>query len=314
MGAGTSKNKNLIDTFQETVSKTITKTMQTSITNLMTTQIQSSTNKNTINISDIVCGGDVKIGNIKQNIIVAQDLGSISSSVTKTDISSAVSQALDATQAAVSDMQKTPDFQPFFGEQDNENVVKVTNSVRNEVMTETNITDIYQEFIQQVQEAQNINKAQIKNIVCGGNFELGDIDQNIQAMQVASKLSEKISELVFSSKTYTTTVSKQTSTATMKTGIAGVFDSIGKAISGIVDSVGGVIGKVGGIYAVIVVAVILAVVGVIIVVVMNIGSIGSAVSGVVDTAGKSGLIPPGGLGKVGKMGRVGRIKIPKVPQ
>jgi hypothetical protein len=312
MGAGFTKNSNQINTFQEAINKTVTKFMQKEVTQLMTNQIQSSTNKNTVDISDIVCGGDVKIGKINQSIVVAQDLGSITKNVSKADISSAVTATLNATQKNIAELKET-DFAPFIGSQNNENIINTSNSIRNEILTETNIESIYQEFTNQIQEAQNMSKAKIRNIVCGGNFETDEIDQNIQAMQVASKLSDKVSELIFTSKTFNSTIAKQESAAKMDTGIAGVFDSIGKAVSSMIDSVGGVIGKVGGIYAVIIVAVILAVVGIIIVVVMNIGSIGSAVSGVVETGAKTGLIPPGGLGKIGKISKIGKIgKISKM--
>lgn len=304
MGAGNFKMKNNIESMQATLNKTVTATTVKKVTDLFTQQIQQSQNKNRLVISDIVCGGNINIGTVNQNITVAQDLGSIARTVSEQEIKSIVESAMDAVQTSALDSQKTPDFQPFFGNFDSESLISLSNTVKNEVVTSTNIQEIYKEFLQQSQIASQINETTIKNLVCGGDLKIGDINQDIQALQVASKLSESISKLIFSSKTLVDTISKQDAKLKASSGIGGVFESIGKAISGIVDSVGGVVGKVGGIYAIVSVVAGLIFLGIIVVVVMNIGKIGAAASGVMETASKTGMMPKGRMGKIPKIPKI----------
>jgi outer membrane murein-binding lipoprotein Lpp len=306
MGAGQSVESSDISILNETVTKTVTKNIQNHIERTLNEQGQTSQNVNSTIIRGITCSGNINIGSIEQSISQVQDLGAIEKATSESDFKQMISQAAQAAQKAALDNVESPNFEPFFGNKSSQEKRDIVNRIANEVTNETNIKSLREIFTKQIQEAQNVNKAMIEDIVCGGNFTFEGAKQNIQAMQVASKLGEAITKIATETKVDTTTTQDASGELKQKKGISTVVDSVGDAGSKIIDSIGGVIGKVGGIYAVIIVVVVIAIVGIIIVFILNIGKIGSAVSGVVETAGKTGLVP------TGKMGRM-RVKIPKIP-
>jgi hypothetical protein len=286
----------------------MTTVVQKKIMDQVTMQGATITARNKNEISGITCGGDINFGNINQQITIVQNFQQAANITDRTEFALMVDSAVTGAQDAASKMTQTPDFEPFFGKKDETFLINTTQQVINEIKTDINIQDISNIYQQQIADVNAINDNKINNIICGGNFKVGDIDQGIQALQVASAVSEKITELIFNSKTVQKTVQDAKAEGIVENrGIGGVFKDLGEGLSKVIGSIGNVIGKVGGIYAAIIAAVVIAVVVVIVVVIMNIGSIGGAVSGVMETAGKTGFVP----GKFAKMGkRLGPVSSP----
>jgi hypothetical protein len=229
MGIGYSKDSVEQSLKNTVVNETINNNFQENITKIINQASQTSTNINTFKVSDIVCGGDITLGNINQTISINQELGSISKSLQQGDVKLMLTSALDAAQAAALKQVDNPDFEPFIGMKEKSVKQNIVNEIRNKIENNNTIQNFYEELNQQMQEASNMNKANIRDIVCGGNFKLGDVNQNIQANQVASKLSDVVSKAIADTATKIETKATQTGEASQESkGLAGIIGEVMK--------------------------------------------------------------------------------------
>jgi hypothetical protein len=233
MGAGVSRDTVEQTIRNSTVNETINNNFQENINKIINTAAQKAENNQQIRVSDITCGGDVEIGDINQSIVLVQDMEALQKSYQTADVTNMARSALDAAQKNALDNIDNPNFEPFVGLKETSVKQTMINDIRNKVENNTIIKNLHEEFNTQIQEASNMQAQQVSDIVCGKNFKLGNLNQSIQASQIAKKMSETIASAIASTATtIDTKVTTDNKAATKDEGMAGVF----KSISSIVDS------------------------------------------------------------------------------
>jgi hypothetical protein len=173
---------------------TLNKTIKENIQKIINESGQESVNINSVDISDITCGGSITIGQINQSIKQSQNIQQALQNITFDDFKVMTISAADAAQKAVLQQAMEQQINPVQGQQNQQIDMTLTTNIKNEVTNETNLKNLYEEFTNMIQAAANINKTTINNIICGGDFKFEGAAQNIEAIQIAGKISDTITK------------------------------------------------------------------------------------------------------------------------
>jgi hypothetical protein len=223
MGANISKQNNTILT--DTVNNTTNKVYQTEIQKIIDESGQTSTNINSTEISDITCGGSVNIGQINQSIKQTQNLSQALDKMDYETFRTTTEQAAQNAATAMGEQSVQNGWTPLQGNNSETNQMIITNT-KNSVLNETNINKLYESYKSKVQEATNINKSKINDIICGGDFKLEGVSQNIEAIQLANDMSKLLTDSVIAQGTKITTENKVKSSSKQSAENKGPMDAM----------------------------------------------------------------------------------------
>lgn len=191
MGQNTSSQSVKVAT--TTINNTTNKVYKESIQKVIDESGQLSTNINTVDISDITCGGSINIGQINQSIKQSQSISKALEKIDYEQFKNMTETAAKSAQDAMVSQEAKNGWTPLQGNNTKQNV-NIINNTFNTVTSETNIKSLYEQYKSSVQQASNINKTKITNIICGGDFKFEGASQNIEAIQIANEISKLITE------------------------------------------------------------------------------------------------------------------------
>jgi hypothetical protein len=234
---GSNSTKQTVSVTSTVVNNTTNKVYKEKIQKMMDESGQVSTNINSVDISDITCGGSVNIGQINQAIKQSQDLSKALDKMDYDAFKSTTESAAKSAQEAMTDQATKNGFTPTQSN-NNETNIKIINNTYNAVVNETNIREYYETFKKSIQEASNINKTKINNIVCGGDFKFDGASQNIEAIQIANDLSKLLTQSALDQGSKIIADTEQKSKSKQKTESSGPLDALmGPSIASVVGCV-----------------------------------------------------------------------------
>lgn len=178
----------------ETAIKTVTSTVNREINETLMQMVSKNSTiisgTQTINISDLQCGGDLNISGISQKQIVTVNLKNLENIETYETLFSAAQQGLNAAVSSDNDIKKGAlSLASDMG-------VSTTSDATGNIINEVKRGYTFQRFkedLQQIDQAQYVN---ISRIVAGGTCNIRNISQYIVLEYVANNITDIIMEYV----------------------------------------------------------------------------------------------------------------------